>query len=126
MTTQTKRVEVPQGWEAFAWKWMRYSGVIIFVLAWIHVLIQDILVGVYQIDTSYVAARWNGGFWRVYDFLLLFFAFSHGMNGTRQVLADYIHSEGGRRALNWILLILWAIVVVVGTVAIFAFTPPAG
>ena len=126
MTTQSRTVDVPQTWESFAWKWMRYSGVIIFILAWIHVLIQDILVGVYKIDIGYVAGRWNGGFWRVYDFLLLFFALSHGMNGARQVLYDYIHSAGGRRALNWILLILWAAIVVFGTIAIFSFTPPAG
>ncbi|NPA92284.1 MAG: succinate dehydrogenase [Chloroflexi bacterium] len=126
MTTQSKSVNVPQSWEAFAWKWMRYSGVILFLLAGVHVLIQDVLVGVYEIDINYVAGRWSGGFWRVYDFLLLFFAFSHGMNGARQVLTDFIHSAGGRRALNWILFIIWAVITIWGTVAIFAFTPPAG
>jgi len=125
MTTQSKSVNVPQSWESFAWKWMRYSGVVLAILAGVHVLIQDVLVGVYEIDINYVAGRWHGGFWRVYDFLLLFFAFSHGMNGVRQVLSDFIHSDGGRRTLNWILFIVWAAITVWGTVAIFAFTPPA-
>ncbi len=126
MTTQSKTVEVPQTWESFAWKWMRYSGVIIFILAWVHVLIQDILVGVYNIDIGYVAGRWNGAFWRVYDFLLLFFSFAHGMNGVRQVLYDFIHGATGRRVLNWILFITWLVITIWGTVAIFSFTPPAG
>ena len=125
MTTQSKSVNVPQSWESFAWKWMRYSGVVLAILAGVHVLIQDVLVGVYEIDINYVAGRWHGGFWRVYDFLLLFFAFSHGMNGVRQVLSDFIHSAGGRRALNWVLFIVWAAIIIWGTVAIFAFTPPA-
>jgi len=45
---------------------------------------------------------------------------------VRQVLYDFIHSAGGRRALNWILFITWAAVTIWGTIAIFAFTPPAG
>ena len=126
MTTQSKSLDIPQTWESFSWKWMRYSGILIFILVWIHVRIQDTLVGVYKINIPYVAGRWNGGFWRVYDFLMLFFAFAHGMNGVRQVLYDFIHSAGGRRALNWILFITWAAVTIWGTIAIFAFTPPAG
>jgi succinate dehydrogenase / fumarate reductase membrane anchor subunit len=69
---------------------MRYSGLLLIPLAWGHVLIQDVLVGVHRIDLDYVAMRWAMLGWRVFDFLLLAFAFAHGMNGLRQVLNDYI------------------------------------
>ncbi len=120
MTTQVRTVEVPQNLETVAWRWMRYSGVLLIPLAWGHVLLQDVLVGVHAIDIDYVVMRWASLGWQVYDILLLAFAFAHGMNGLRQVLYDFIHSPGGRRTVNWIVLIVWAIVSAIGAVAIIA------
>lgn len=68
--TQGNQVAFPEGFERWAWKWMRYSGLLLIPLAWGHVLIQDILVGVHSIDLDYVALRWASFGWRVYDFLL--------------------------------------------------------
>ena len=101
-----------------AWKWMRYSGLLLIPLAWIHVLLQDILVGVHAIDIDYVALRWASLGWRVYDFALLAFAFAHGVNGLRQVLFDYVHGDNIRRWLNIILLIFWLIISLIGAFAI--------
>ena len=94
MTTMSKP---KANYEAFAWKWMRYSGFLLIPLAWGHVLIQDVIVGVHAIDIDYVAMRWASLGWQVYDILLLAFAFAHGMNGLRQVALDFVHSEQGRR-----------------------------
>lgn len=105
-------------YEAVAWRWMRYSGLLLIPLAWGHVLIQDVLVGVHRIDLDYVAMRWAMLGWRVFDFLLLAFAFAHGMNGLRQVLHDYIRSEKWRRAVSWILLVVWLVISLIGGLAI--------
>ena len=94
---QINQAAVPEGFESIAWKWMRYSGLLLIPLAWGHVLIQDVLVGVHSIDLDYVALRWASLGWRVYDFLLLAFAFAHGVNGLRQVLNDYIRQDRTRR-----------------------------
>ncbi len=119
MSAQAKRtVSPPRNFEATAWKWMRYSGVLLIPLAWIHVMIKDVLVGVHQIDLNYVQRIWAFTAWRIYDFLLLTLAFTHGMNGLRQVLMDYIHTESGRRTANWILLLIWLVVLAMGAVAI--------
>ncbi|NPA06707.1 MAG: succinate dehydrogenase [Chloroflexi bacterium] len=115
---QPRVVQPPRTFEGTAWKWMRYSGILLIPLAWIHVLIKDVLVGVHQIDLTYVQRTWAFTLWRIYDFLLLAFALSHGMNGLRQVLMDYIHSPSGRSRLNWILFIIWLIVLLMGAVAI--------
>jgi len=104
--------------ETIAWKWMRYSGLLLIPLAWGHVALQDVLVGVHQIDLDYVAMRWATLGWRVYDFLLLAFTFAHGMNGLRQVLNDYVQAEKTMRTVNWVLLVLWALVSLIGAVAI--------
>lgn len=118
METSADQVPVTRNVENVAWKWMRYSGLLLIPLAWIHVAIQDVLVGVHSIDINYVALRWANVGWRVYDFLLLSFAFAHGMNGFRQVLRDYIKSEERMKGISWGLLFIWAVISVIGAVAI--------
>jgi len=123
MTTNTNQNQINQtavldGFESIAWKWMRYSGLLLIPLAWGHVLIQDVLVGVHSIDLDYVALRWASLGWRVYDFLLLAFAFAHGVNGLRQVLNDYIRQDSTRRTVTWVLLVLWFVLSLIGAMAI--------
>jgi len=123
MTTQTHQDKVgeaphTEGLETIAWKWMRYSGLLLIPLAWGHVLIQDILIGVHAIDLDYVALRWASLGWRVYDFLLLSFAFAHGVNGLRQVLNDYISRDSTRKKTSWILFGFWLVLSLIGAVAI--------
>ena len=118
MTAQVESVKVSRNYELIAWKWMRYSGILLIPLAWGHVLIQDVLVGVHAIDLDYVALRWATLGWRVYDFLLLAFAFAHGVNGLRQALRDYVKSEVWMRRLSWFLLIFWLVVSLIGATAI--------
>ena len=114
----SRQVEIPEGLESVAWKWMRYSGLLLIPLAWGHILIQDVLVGVHRIDLDYVAMRWASLGWRAYDFALLAFAFAHGVNGLRQVLNDYITSDKARRWLAWFLLAFWLLLSLIGAVAI--------
>jgi succinate dehydrogenase / fumarate reductase membrane anchor subunit len=104
--------------EALAWKWMRYSGLMLIPLAWAHVAIQDVVVGVHAIDLDYVASRWASLGWRVYDFALLAFAFGHGVNGLRQVLFDFIGNDRARRRLSWFLLAFWLVISLIGAGAI--------
>jgi succinate dehydrogenase / fumarate reductase membrane anchor subunit len=123
MTTQTEQMRTNQvspqgGYESWAWKWMRYSALLLIPLAWGHVLIQDVLVGVHSIDLDYVAMRWASLGWRVYDFLLLSFAFAHGVNGLRQVLNDYIRQDRTRRRVSWLLFLLWIVISLIGAAAI--------
>jgi len=108
----------PRKIEAVSWKWMRYSGLLLIPLAWGHVLIQDVLVGVHSIDLDYVAMRWATFGWRLYDFLLLAFAFAHGMNGFRQVLQDYIKDPVWMRRLSWGLVAFWLLLSSIGAIAI--------
>ena len=81
-------------------------------------MIQDVLVGVHQINLDYVALRWSILGWRVYDFLLLAFTFAHGMNGLRQVLQDYVRNQKVMRVLAWLLLAVWLVISIIGGIAI--------
>jgi len=97
---------------------MRYSALLLIPLAWGHVLLQDVLVGVHQIDLDYVAMRWASLGWRVYDTLLLAFAFAHGMNGLRQVLDEYLRTPTARRLMSWGLFVVWLVISLIGAAAI--------
>jgi succinate dehydrogenase / fumarate reductase membrane anchor subunit len=118
MVSGTERVKVHQGLDITAWKWMRYSGLLLIPLVWGHVMIQDVLVGAHQIDIDYVALRWATLGWRVYDFLLLSFAFAHGVNGLRQVLEDYISNQKTMRGVSILLLVFWLVISLIGAIAI--------
>jgi succinate dehydrogenase / fumarate reductase membrane anchor subunit len=113
-----RTVARPKNFETTAWLFMRYSGLLLIPLVWVHVLIQDVLVGVHAIDLDYVALRWATLGWRVYDIALLAFTFAHGMNGLRNVLNDYVQGTRTRRALDWVLLLGWLVVTAIGAVAI--------
>jgi succinate dehydrogenase / fumarate reductase, membrane anchor subunit len=114
----TRRVKIRRNYETLAWKWMRYSGILLIPLAWGHMVIQDVLVGVHQINIDYVAMRWSFWGWRVYDFLLLAFTFAHGMNGLRQVLFDFLNTRMSRTAVSWMLFLCWAVITLIGAFAI--------
>jgi len=119
-TTETvRRVKIRPNYDHVAWKWMRYSGLLLIPLAWFHVALQDVIIGVHRIDLDYVAMRWDLLAWRVYDFFLLAFAFAHGMNGLRQVLNDYVRGERNRRRLAWVLLGFWALISLIGVIPLF-------
>ena len=118
MANISGQIKSSPNYEALAWKWMRYSGLLLIPLAWGHVLIQDVLVGVHSIDLDYVALRWATLGWRVYDFLLLAFAFAHGVNGLRQVLHDFINDRDTMRKVTWMLFAFWMVISLIGATAI--------
>ena len=103
---------------------MRLSAVLLVPLVWIHVVLQDMLVGVHKIDLDYVAMRWASLGWRVYDAALVSFAFAHGMNGLRQVLEEYIHGRRARRVLRIVLISAWLAITALGIAAIIGGVRP--
>ena len=113
-----RTIKRPSNYENAAWRWMRYSAFLLIPLAWGHVLLQDIIVGVHRIDLEYVALRWASIGWRIYDVLLLSFAFAHGVNGLRQVLFDYFSVPKTRRTISWVLFAFWFVITLIGAVAI--------
>ena len=117
---RSTRVATPRNFETMAWLFMRYSAFLLIPLAFGHIILQDVIVGVHAIDIDYVAMRWSMLGWRIYDILLLAFAFAHGMNGLRQVLMDYIRNERAFRIVSWILLIGWLVITAIGAFAIIA------
>ena len=116
--TIRRAIKIKPNYETIAWKWMRYSAIILIPLVWVHVLIQDILVGAHQITLDYVVMRWSMIGWQIYDILLLSFAFAHGMNGLRQIMVDHIHSRPARMRVGQLIFLVWVVITFIGGFAI--------
>jgi succinate dehydrogenase / fumarate reductase membrane anchor subunit len=87
---------------------MRVSGIALLILAVGHMIFQHVLNSSTNLTIQFVAEQWNTWGWKVFDFLLLIFAVSHGVNGLRNILEDYVHNK---TAVKWIGIILLIFVV---------------
>lgn len=113
-----RRVKVSRNYDHIAWKWMRYSAVLLIPLVGVHIVLQDVIVGVHSMNLNYVAERWANIGWRTFDALLLGFTMAHGVNGLRQVLNDFIKGERARKIVSWGLFVLWLSVTAFGAIAL--------
>jgi succinate dehydrogenase / fumarate reductase, membrane anchor subunit len=122
--TTSRRVKTPRSYEMVAWRWMRYSGFLLIPLVFVHVILNDVIIGVHGIDVGLVESRWMFVSWRLYSAAILAFAFAHGMNGLRQVLDDYIHSSRNRQIVGWVLFVVWLIITLMGSIALVGGVRP--
>lgn len=113
-------------WEKWGWLYMRFSGVLLVVLIFGHLLVNLFLgKGVSAIDFAFVAGKLANPFWIVWDTLLLWLALIHGANGMRTLTNDY-----ARGKLRIVLLVLLALATVtlltLGTLVLTTFDPCIG
>jgi succinate dehydrogenase / fumarate reductase, membrane anchor subunit len=103
---------------ALGWLYMRLSGLALLLLALGHFAIQHVINDVHSLNLAFVAQRWATLGWRIYDALLLILAVTHGLNGLRTVLIDYIVEPRTRRVVQWSIFVIAALITVVGTATI--------
>ncbi len=113
------------GFETFSWYFFRVSGVAIIFLVVIHLLIMHVTTDVACTSYQFVAARYANPFWRLYDWLLLTLALTHGMNGLRVVIDDYVRGRGWRLVLQSTIGSLVLIFFMWGTITLITFQPVA-
>lgn len=119
----TRSVRVKANLERTAYLFMRLSGISLIILAVGHVTIQLILNNVHNLTLTFVANQWNDWGWKAYDMLLLVFALSHGLNGFRNVLEDYVHNKTAVRRITLTLAVFLVVSILWAGYAIFAFDP---
>jgi succinate dehydrogenase / fumarate reductase membrane anchor subunit len=115
------------GFELWSWYFMRVSGVVLLLIAVFHLLWMHLKIGLNNITFETIVERWAGPlgpFWRVYDLALLAFALTHGMNGARWLINDYIHRRGWNMTLKSILGVLYALLILMGAYVILTFSAP--
>lgn len=112
--------------ETFSWYFFRVSGVVLIFLVIIHLLVMHVTTDVSCTTYQFVAARYANPLWRLFDWLLLTLALTHGMNGLRVVIDDYVHSRGARLTLLSISAVLLVAFFMLGTITLITFQAVAG
>jgi len=118
IATKHNTIHVKRKPEVSAWKYMRLSGILLVPMVWFHTIFNTLIIGAGNINLDLVLMRWATWGWRIYDVLLLAFAFSHGVNGLRQVLLDFTKSSMLRKLLNIAMILFWALLSTIGALGI--------
>jgi succinate dehydrogenase / fumarate reductase membrane anchor subunit len=123
VTKRTADVSNQNQLERYAFLFMRLTGCGLLILAVGHMLIQHVLNSSGNLTIQFVAGQWNSWGWKTYDMLLLIFAISHGFNGLRGVLEDYIHNDTAMTWIKRVLFVFCIITIVWAGFAISTFDP---
>jgi succinate dehydrogenase / fumarate reductase membrane anchor subunit len=109
------------GFETFSWYYFRVSGAVLLFLVLIHLYIMHVGNDVHCTTYQFVAMRYANPLWRLFDWLLLTLGLTHGMNGLRVVIDDYVRSRGARLALISASGVLLLIFFMLGTITLITF-----
>lgn len=113
-----------QNYEAWSWVFMRLSGLVLLFLALSHFAITHIINDVTETDAAFVGRRWRNPLWRLFDWALLALAMSHGLNGLRWIVEDYVHSPVRAKMTKVVLYSLSFGLFAYGTYTIVVFQSP--
>ncbi len=118
-----RRGRGPRGnFELYSWLFMRISGLVLLVIAVFHLFYMHFAIGVDNIDYALVAERWMNPLWKVFDFFLLLFALTHGMNGLRYIVDDYVHRPGWSVAVKSVAFLAYVLLLGIGAYILFTFS----
>jgi succinate dehydrogenase hydrophobic anchor subunit len=137
---QTRKIPHP-GWnlEYLMFLFTRLSGLAFLLLAVIGMSAALIMGARYQMDLG-TLMRWSffpnsnhvldsnipnidiwaNGFWQIMQFLIIFFGGTHGLNGLRVVLEDYVHHPFWQIVLRLLIFVLWIFMILVAVFVILA------
>ncbi|GCE48331.1 succinate dehydrogenase / fumarate reductase membrane anchor subunit [Thermosporothrix hazakensis] len=111
------------GFETFSWYYFRISGILLVFLVIGHITLTHVTTDVACTTYSFVAARYANPFWRLYDWLLLTLGLTHGVNGLRVVIDDYVRHPQARLALQGLAAVLLLVFFMLGTITLITFSP---
>jgi len=114
------------GFETASWYYFRASGVLLIFLVIIHLIIMHVSNDVACTTYQFVTERYSNPFWRLFDWLLLTLSLTHGLNGLRIVIDDYVSSPRTRILLMSLAAALLVIFFMLGTITLITFHTVAG
>jgi len=126
--------------EYFMWIFTRISGLAMIFLALVG-LVGALLLGARsQMDLATlvrwsffpnpnhvvnsnipdVAVGWATAFWQIMEMLIVFFAVSHGFNGLRVVIEDFVGYSALRPLIRGLIFLFWIFSLIVALYVILA------
>jgi succinate dehydrogenase hydrophobic anchor subunit len=67
-----------------------------------------------------VTLGWANAYWQVMQMLIVFFGATHGYNGLRVILEEYLHGTVLHLFIRALLFLLWIAIMIVGVYVILA------
>jgi succinate dehydrogenase hydrophobic anchor subunit len=63
---------------------------------------------------------WANGLWQIFQIAILFFGGTHGLNGLRVVLEDYVQRPSLQLLVRFIILMLWIVMLMLSIYVVLA------
>lgn len=127
MSSHAPRAASPRNqgnFELYAWFFMRISGLILLFIAVFHLLYMHLYTTVEEINYDWILARWANPAWRLFDWLLLVTAMTHGTNGLRTVIDDYVPRGLANVGAKWAIYVLALVMLLMGSQIIITAPKP--
>lgn len=109
--------------ELYSWYFFRVSGILLLIFALTHLAVMHLINNVEVINYDFVRDRWASPLWRTFDLLLLTLGLTHGLNGARVLIYDYVQSRGWRLVSLSVLYTVGAFFLLIGAQVIITFNP---
>jgi succinate dehydrogenase / fumarate reductase membrane anchor subunit len=126
--------------ELYAWFFTRVTGILFLLMGAFNLVYANLMGGRGNMDVAAqmrwaffpipfhvestsveVAPNFSNPFWQVYSFILVAFAATHGFNGLRVILEDYVHSPLALAWLRGVLVFIWLFVLLSAIFLIFVY-----
>ncbi|OQA47135.1 MAG: Succinate dehydrogenase/Fumarate reductase transmembrane subunit [Chloroflexi bacterium ADurb.Bin325] len=135
-----RRERTGSKFETYMWFFTRVSGILFLLMGAFNIIYANLAGGQGNMDVG-AQMRWaffpisfhvessavevtpnfSNPFWQVYSFLLLAFTATHGYNGIRVILQDYVRYPLLLAWLKALLFLLWAGLILASIFLIFVF-----
>ncbi|MFZ6027256.1 MAG: hypothetical protein ACOYYS_06030 [Chloroflexota bacterium] len=138
LNTRKRNIEPSWSFEYVMWIFTRISGLALFVLAIIGAIGAFWMGARHQLDlealwrwmfmpnTFHVSSAdipdlepWGSAWWQTVQLLVVFFGVTHGFNGLRVVIEDYIGHTLWMVVLRSLIFVAWLALLLVATFVIF-------
>lgn len=126
--------------EYLMWIFTRISGISLIILAIVGVSAAFIMGARTQMDVGTlmrwtffpnpnhvvnsnipdVTIGWANAYWQIMQMLVIFFAGTHGINGIRMVIEDYVGASWLRIFLRSLLFLVWLFMMILAVYVILA------
>ena len=126
--------------EYLMWIFTRISGAVLILLAIIGVAAAFAMGARTQVDAGTlmrwtffpnpnhvvnsdipdVTIGWANAYWQIMQMLIIFFGGTHGINGLRMVIEDYIGASWLRIFLRGLLFLVWLFLLIIAVYVILA------
>lgn len=137
---RSRSIQPAFSFEYLAWIFTRVSALLLVLLTAIGFIAALILGAVGQMDfvtlmrwsffpnpnhvihssIPDVSRGWSNAFWQIVQILVVFLGATHGFNGLRVVIEDFVGQNTWRPALRGILCLLWVFMMMVALYVILA------